>query len=249
MNAVTVLHSLKILEAEGYIYLSEAVALPSRIYFPVSHQDIYNLRLSNPKFDSLLKIILRLYGGVFDRYTNILEEEIAAKMNLPVREVIELLEKLQEQNAINYTPRSDQPRITFIKAREDARYIEISREHLHDRRKRFEERARAMINYSETENRCRSKMLLDYLGEENASDCGTCDVCIRKKKSGLSEEEFSAVSISVETMLRDNPLPLSKLLGTISNVRDEQAMQVVQWLLDHEKIHYRDGDVLEIIRK
>jgi ATP-dependent DNA helicase RecQ len=106
-----------------------------------------------------------------------------------------------------------------------------------------------MINYSETENRCRSKMLLEYLGEENAGECGTCDVCIRKKKSGLSEEQFLAVTNSVQSILLDNPQPLSKLLGTIPNIKDEQAMQVVQWMLDNEKIHYREGDVLEILRK
>jgi len=249
MNAVVVLHSLKILEAEGYIFLSESVALPSRIYFSVSHEQLYNLRVTNPKFDSLIKVILRLYGGVFDRYTNILEEEIASKLESGVRDVISLLEKLQELNAVNYIQRTDNPRLTFIKPREDARYINISHEHLHDRRKRFEERARAMIHYSETENRCRSKMLLEYLGEENAGECGTCDVCIRKKKSGLSEEQFSAVSNSVQTILLDNPQPLSKLLGTIPNIKDEQAMQVVQWMLDNEKIHYVSGDVLEIIRK
>jgi ATP-dependent DNA helicase RecQ len=248
MNAVVVLHALKILEAEGYISLSESVALPSRIYFPVSHEQLYNLRVSQPKFDSFIKVILRLYGGVFDRYTNILEEEIASKLNVGVRDAIALLEKLQELNAVNYIPRSDNPRITFLMPREDARYLNISPEHLHDRRKRFEERARAMIHYSESENRCRSKMLLEYLGEENAGECGTCDVCIRKKKSGLSEEQFSAVSNSVQSILLDHPQPLSKLLGTIPNIKDEQAMQVVQWMLDNEKIRYSSGDILEISR-
>ena len=248
MKAVVVLHALKILEAEGYIYLSEAVALPSRIHFPVSHEELYNLRVTNPKFDSLIKVLLRLYGGVFDRYTNISEEEIAGKMNAQSREVIELLEKLQSMNGVNYIPRSDQPRVTFMKPREDARYINISREHLHYRRKRFEDRARAMFRYAETENICRSKMLLEYLGEENADACGTCDVCIRKKKSGLSEEQFSAVSNSVQSILLDNPQPLSKLLGTIPNIKDEQAMQVVQWMLDNEKIRYASGDMLEISR-
>jgi len=245
-NAVVVLHALKILEAEGYIYLSESVSLPSRIYLPVSHDELYKLRLTNPKFDLLIKVLLRLYGGVFDRYCNISEEEIAGKMNANTREVIELLEKLQSLNVVNYTQRSDQPRITFMKPREDARYINISREHLHDRRKRFEACARAMFNYAEAENSCRSKMLLEYLGEENADNCVTCDVCIRRKKSGLNESEFASVTSSVENLLRDNPLPLEKLLGTISNIRDEQAMQVVQWMLDHEKIRYVSGDVLEI---
>ncbi|HLG34723.1 MAG TPA: hypothetical protein VI757_07560, partial [Bacteroidia bacterium] len=63
-----------------------------------------------------------------------------------------------------------------------------------------------------------------------------------------SEEQFSAATNSVQAILLDNPQPLSKLLGTIPDIKDEQAMQVVQWMLDNERIRYASGDVLEISR-
>jgi ATP-dependent DNA helicase RecQ len=148
---------------------------------------------------------------------------------------------------VNYIQRNNLPRIVFMNPRIDARYLEISREHLDDRRKRFEERARAMIQYASSENLCRSRMLLEYLGENNPADCGTCDVCINRKKAAMSEDEFASVIREVENQLAAHPLPLNELLSSVKN-KEERTMHVVQWMLDHEKIHYREGDLLEITK-
>lgn len=246
-NPVTVFNALKILESQGHLSLSEAVLLPSRIYFAVAHGELFNFQVANAKFDSLIKIILRLYGGVFDRYTNISEEEIGAKLKMKPQEVTAQLEQLQEMNVVQFSQRSDLPRITFINARADARYLEISREHLDDGRKRFNERARAMIHYAVSENVCRSRILLEYLGEDDAADCGTCDICISRKKASMSEDEFANIIREVENTLTGHPLPLNELLVSIKN-KEERTMHVVQWMLDNEKIRYREGDVLEVIK-
>jgi ATP-dependent DNA helicase RecQ len=248
LNPVTVFNSLKILEMEGHLFLSEAVLLPSRIYFSISHGELYNFQVSNTKYDLLIKVILRLYGGVFDRYANISEEEIAAKLKLKPKEVTQQLEQLQEMNVIQYSQRSDLPRITFMNPRVDAKYLEIKREHLDDRRKRFEERLRSIIQYASSENKCRSRMLLEYLGESNADDCGTCDVCLNRKKTVISDDEFANLTREVENKLAANPLPLHDLLISIKN-KEEQTMHVVQWMLDNDKIRYREGDVLEMIKR
>ncbi len=247
-SPVTVFNALKILETEGHLFLSESVLLPSRIYFQAAHEQLYSFQISNPKFDSLIKVILRLYGGVFDRYTNISEEEMGAKLKLKPKEITEQLEQLQEMNVVTYIQRSDLPQIVFMNARIDARYLEISREHLDDRRKRFEARARSMIQYASSENRCRSQMLLEYLGENNSNDCGTCDVCINKKKAAMGGDELASISREVETKLSARPLSLNELLGSIVNIKEERTMHVVQWMLDNEKIHFREGDLLEMTK-
>ena len=248
LSPVTVFNALKILEMEKHLFLSEAVLLPSRIYFAIAHGELYNFQVANPKYDSLIKVMLRLYGGVFDRYTNISEEEIAVKLKLKPFEVTQQLEQLQEMNVLQYAQRSDLPQITFMSPRMDARYLEISREHLDDRRKRFEERMRSMVQYASSENRCRSRMLLEYLGESNANDCGTCDVCLSRKKAAIGDDEFASIVREVESRLTINPLPLNELLRSIVISKEDRTMHVVQWMLDNEKIHFRNGDLLEITK-
>jgi len=247
-NPITVFNALKILEMEGHLFLSEAVFLPSRIYFSIPHGELYNFQVANSKYDLLIKVILRLYGGVFDRYTNMNEEEVAAKLKLKPFEVTQQLQQLQDMNVLQYSQRSDLPRITFMNPRIDARYLEIKREHLDDRRKRFEERMRAMVQYAATKNRCRSRMLLEYLGETDASDCGTCDVCLSRKKTAIGNDEFANIVKEVENRLTIKPLPLNELLRSIVISKEDRTMHVVQWMLDNEKIHFRDGDLLEITR-
>jgi ATP-dependent DNA helicase RecQ len=49
-----------------------------------------------------------------------------------------------------------------------------------------------MIDYVSQDDRCRSSYLLEYFGQNESSDCGTCDVCRSSKgktakPSGLAE--------------------------------------------------------------
>jgi ATP-dependent DNA helicase RecQ len=48
-----------------------------------------------------------------------------------------------------------------------------------------------MIGYITDKNLCHSVFLLRYFGEENAADCGRCDVC--RKKKGRLDSEFAQI--------------------------------------------------------
>ena len=41
-----------------------------------------------------------------------------------------------------------------------------------------------MNAYAQNKSICRSKHLVSYFGETDATDCGVCNVCLNKKKSG-----------------------------------------------------------------
>jgi len=43
-------------------------------------------------------------------------------------------------------------------------------------------------------------------------------------------------------------LPLNELLRSIVISKEDRTMHVVQWMLDNEKIHFRNGDLLEITK-
>jgi ATP-dependent DNA helicase RecQ len=44
------------------------------------------------------------------------------------------------------------------------------------------EKLKAMVEYADNQQYCRSQLLLSYFGEDNADTCGTCDICREKAK-------------------------------------------------------------------
>jgi ATP-dependent DNA helicase RecQ len=51
-----------------------------------------------------------------------------------------------------------------------------------------------MIDYVTQEDTCRSAYLLEYFGQTDSADCGTCDVCRRDGKPGPSKKQNTSSS-------------------------------------------------------
>ena len=96
MQPIHALSCLKILELENYISLTENFFLPSRLHFEVQNVDLYTFQVEQLRFDHLIKTILRSCEGVFDRFVDIYETDIAKKANLPIEETINQLQQLHQ---------------------------------------------------------------------------------------------------------------------------------------------------------
>ena len=58
-------NALKILSQNGYMTLMDEAANPARILFCVSRDDLYRLRVIRDDLDHIIRVLLRLYEGVF----------------------------------------------------------------------------------------------------------------------------------------------------------------------------------------
>ena len=65
LDAAKVLPCLQLLEQAGWLSLSESVFTPSALMIKVSKESLYDFQLKHPRFDPLLKTILRTYQGAF----------------------------------------------------------------------------------------------------------------------------------------------------------------------------------------
>jgi ATP-dependent DNA helicase RecQ len=54
------------------------------------------------------------------------------------------------------------------------------------------ERMQKMIDYVNEDDTCRSSYLLDYFGQEESDDCGTCDIC---RSSGKVKKQIKSYII------------------------------------------------------
>jgi ATP-dependent DNA helicase RecQ len=233
---VIVYNSLKFLEKEGFLVLSEAIHTPSRIYIKTDKESLYRFQVENEFFDPFIKTLLRSYSGIFSEFSPIREEDLAKRTNLTTDKVIEFLVKLSKLQVIDYIPRTEIPRIVFLENRIDSKDLTLSPQYYKDRFTDAQKRTEAMIHYAESTHKCRSQALLAYFGEPEARRCGKCDVCIQRNKIELTDLEFNSILKEIKPLLKTKPSSLEELVSMVTSVTEDKVIRAIQWLLDNEKI-------------
>jgi len=239
----TVYNSLKILQREGYLELTDELDNPSKVYFQVDRDDLYKFQVANAEFDGFVKLLLRSYTGLFTNYVAIDEQLLAKRANVSPELVYEFLCKLRSQKVIDYIPQKKTPFIIFAKERIDVDRLKITKENYTDRKRDYMKRIEAMIHYAASGHKCRSQMLLQYFGETESVRCGKCDVCIARNELDISKYEFDAISDQIKKVLAQ-PCFQEELLGRIEG-KPENVVKIVRWLLENEKIVYRVDNRME----
>lgn len=237
LELVTVFNSLKFLEREGYLAVSDAVYTPARLKVIVKNETLYRFEVANPSYESLLKTILRSYSGLFEEFVRIREKDIAFKINKSEAEVQSMLKDLDQKDLISYQPQNDKPLLTFLLPRADAKTLRISPEHMAERKKLAEERMNAMISFVKDDRICRQSRLLAYFGETTAEDCGKCDVCKRKagKEKKLDREVLAKRIIE---LLSASPKKINELPAAFPEISEEALTFITRQMLDAGRIKF-----------
>lgn len=241
LSALIAYNSLKILEKQGLILLNDAVHKPSKVKMLLEGGDLYRFQVDHPKYDNLIKYLLRNHSGIFQDYSQINELQIQKIFNITKSQLRNYLNMLVKMEVIDYQPENNQPEIVFVSERLSDRDIYISPENYQKRKEAAEYRLNAMKNYVTNENKCRSQLLLAYFGEEGSQRCGMCDVCLKRNKTDLSKLEFDQVVEIIKPILKDKPMMLDELVFQINSIDAENIINAIQWLQDNGKIN-RDKD-------
>jgi ATP-dependent DNA helicase RecQ len=244
LQAITVFNSLKFIEREGYILLSDAFFQAARLKLEISRDDLYKFQISNPAFDVFIKLLLRNYAGLFDNFEKINEYDLAKKLNLKQTEVIKKLNLLHQQKIITYSPQTELPQLTFTMPRVDTKDLSLSKENFSSLKKRAIERMDAVLNYTESTHKCRSQLLLAYFGEIETSSCGQCDICLEQKRKVLYSDEFDTISIQIKQLLSLHPMELKMLVNSITNMHEDKIIHTIQWMIDNDQLLYNEQNLL-----
>jgi ATP-dependent DNA helicase RecQ len=242
-NFIRAHSSLKLLELEGYIELTDELDNPSRIMVIVDKSELYKYQIAHAEQDSFIKILLRTYAALFSNYVRIDEQYLAKISGLSLSAVTDSLIKLSKAHIINYIPRKKTPLIIFTEERLDDKNLRISRENYHDRKSRYLKRVESMLTYASGTTKCRSVSLLEYFGEKNASRCGKCDVCTSRNELDMSKYQFDQILDELKSALENNELMLEELVDKVAFPQDK-TNKVIRWLLDNQKIAKSESGLL-----
>lgn len=233
MDPFVVFNALGFLEREGYLAMSEAMSHPSRIMFLVNNETLYRFQVANPGYDSFIKLLLRSYTGLFSEFTKIRETDIANRAGIPKDNVQKILSDLHDMQILHYKKQNKQPLITFLEERMSAADLTISKSVYQERKEFAGKRLNAMLDYAQSENKCRSLNLLAYFGETDAVRCGQCDVCLERNKTGVSSYEFEQILALVKPQIRENQINLETLIHELDiQLSERKVINVIRYLQD-----------------
>jgi ATP-dependent DNA helicase RecQ len=229
---VIAFNSLKFLEREGYLVLSDALEQPSRIHIEVDRDELYRFQVENKPHDAFIKLLLRSYSGIFSGFQVIHEEELARRAGMDAKQVVKRLESLEKFGIITYAKKSGKPEIMYCTERLEQKNLRISPQVYLDRKKEASIRMQAMVEYVTTTSVCRSQFLIRYFGEDDIARCGLCDVCRQRNKMDLNEIEFENLRVHIKKLLKEKPMTLPELVWESQRYSEEQLLQVLRWLED-----------------
>lgn len=245
LNVMEVYSSLKLMEKEGLLMLSESFDEPSKVWIKAPREDLYRFQVAFPQFDSFIKYMLRNMPGVMSDFVKFSEETAAQKTGLTVDQVMAQLKKMNDYNFLSYIPRKDKPQIQLLTELLDTRYFTLSNENYLDRKRDAEERVNAVINFVNNDQECRSIQLLRYFNESSRKSCGRCDVCVSHSDHQLAAGEFEAISCELMGMLRERPLAVSEAIEICRDRDEEKVMEAIRWMIDNGVVAI-SGDTLSI---
>ena len=238
-NIVEVFHTLKILEKEGFLVLSDSFDEPSKVMVKASRDDIYGFQVNNPKYSELIKCMLRSLPGVMTDFVRINEETLAKKTGLTADKVVEQLKKLEEYNFLSYAPRNDKPQILFLSEFVDTRHFNLSKENYYDRKKDAESRVKAVIDFVNNDEECRSVLLLRYFNEATDKACGRCDVC-QKRKSGVAA--YKEIDEKLRNVLSEDAQPIQSVLQQCNEFEEDKVLDAIRYLADNGVLQLDEGN-------
>ena len=238
-SVLEVFHTLKILEKEGFLMLSDSFDEPSKVMIKASRDELYGFQVNNPQYGELIKCMLRSLPGVLTDFVKINEEVLAKKTGLTAEKVQEQLKKLEAYHFLSYAPRNDKPQVLFLSEFVDTKHFNLSKENYHDRKREAEARVKAVIEFVNNDEECRSVQLLRYFNEKTSKRCGRCDVC--RQNDSHSVVSYNSIEEKLKSMVSEDAVPIKSVLSSCKEYEEGEVLEAIRFLADNGVLQLEAG--------
>jgi ATP-dependent DNA helicase RecQ len=239
-------YALKTLENEGLLLMSEAMQNPSKIKIKVSATELYDFQIRNEKFESIIKFLLRQYGGnLYTQFVTISEASISQLFKSPLADIERTLLLLEKFEMIDYEKQNGLPKLTLLAPRANLENLPIIWNSYLAKKERSRTKIDAIESYVRQNQLCRTIKIVAYFGENLSQPCGICDICIQKKhdKTGKSYPEGNEQERKlIRQYLKNGPMKLQDLVDCLRPLSRSEATKVIQYSLEAGDIAYTAVD-------
>jgi ATP-dependent DNA helicase RecQ len=192
----SVYYAMTYIERTGHWTLSEDVDISTKVQIRVDRNELYDTDFPDPKMSELLEVLMRRYTGLFSYPVPVDEDYVAGRIGVPVPAFRQLLYKLSLEHVIKYIPNDHATVLYLHHERLRPKNLNLDPEKYDFLKEAALTRLEKMKDYINEDDVCRSAYLLEYFGQADSLDCGTCDVCRSSKRKAAVSEDPTALLIS-----------------------------------------------------
>ncbi len=241
---VRIYYALRRMGEVGLIHLDDPGSAMSRIKLNVSKIELYTFEVAYPSFKELLDYLQRRYEGVFSQMVEIDEKLIAKHLSQLTSKVISQLCFLEENGILTYEKRLQNFVLTFLENRQAPAFQGIFKEKLMFLYQRNDQQIRAVIDYVENNNSCRTSLILKYFDEKNQTLCGICDYCVAEKKKSKYTEILPKIKGKILTIVEDKKLTINDLKLYFSITEQDIFHEALRQLSEAGKIRFDNAGLI-----
>lgn len=252
MRTLQAYNVLKKLEGEGLIQLNENYHKAAKVKLNLSKEELYSFQISNENFDLLLKSLMRLYGGeLFNNFVRLNFNHISQLTGTSASDIRGKLVYLDKLKCIDYIPSNQRPQLTFLTPRLDAKTLKIDKKLLEHRKQTAVSKLNQVRRYVKEQHTCRTRFIEAYFDELSALSCGTCDICVRRKK----QEHFTGNVTAAKTRvlqyineLKAETIPNARQLMKTIELSEDVFAEATRQLIEEKKISIDFNGLISLIK-
>lgn len=232
-NSILAFNSLQILDRNSIICLTQQFNYKAQLQFIISNSALFGYLKSNTMSNSVIKSILRTYGGIFDHLTTINLGLIADKAEVTQSNTIRVLQQLQLEKIVDFHFFNTDSEITFLQPREDDKTINRIAKTVEQQHLLKVEKVNAVINYVNNDSVCKHIQILNYFEEKTDVNCGICSVCISKKET--KNDNPKDVINNIILHLENKPLSSRHILEKLEH-DENMVLNTLQSMVENKVI-------------
>jgi ATP-dependent DNA helicase RecQ len=104
----------------------------------------------------------------------------------------------------------------------------------------------SIIHYATSETECRSRMLVTYFGEKKPEDCGVCDVCLKKRRNALSQNQFGEIEKQILALLAIKSHTITDIVTHLRGWKENEVLSVLRWQIEEGLIE-TEGEMVSAL--
>ena len=225
-------NAIQFLDRQGVVTLSQEFSQKITVQFLIPSKEVIRYMSLNPHQEETIVTILRTYPGIYEIPATLNLVLIAKKAQTTQEVVLGILEQLQKKEIISYKANGNDSTIIFNEVREDERTINRVSKFLSIQNDLKTKQLHSVLKYVTNKDVCKSKLILNYFGEEKKENCGICSYCITLKKQPVKVVSVTNLIISALENIAMDSRSLEKVTGQSS----DHVIFALQELLEHNVV-------------
>lgn len=233
-------NALQLLDRNSVIKLSQQFNYRSKLQFVVSNTVMFAYLNNHKRYNTVIKTILRTYGGIFEHPIAINMPLVSNKSSVSEKQIITILQQLNKDGIADFQFSNTDSEVLFLQPREDDKTINRIANVVTHQQALKRSQIKAVLQFIENDYVCKNIQLLNYFGEISNSLCGICSVCLA---TNTVEDRTDSETIRSQIIraLEKGPMS-SRQMVDFFPFEKEDLFEAITYLLEYNTIELTAGN-------